>query len=93
MESIQNILFLSCTLLHPSISYRQGMHELCGLVYYAISEDPSGFPPQHVEAAVWNVFDAVLSTVVSLYDPRTVEQLTEQQERINAKNRVRPKTR
>uniref|UniRef100_A0A7S2QVH7 Rab-GAP TBC domain-containing protein n=1 Tax=Triparma pacifica TaxID=91992 RepID=A0A7S2QVH7_9STRA len=93
LEAVQNILFLSCTLLHPSISYRQGMHELCGLIYYAISEEPSGVSPHHVESVAWNVFDAVLNSVVSLYDPRTVEQLTEQQERINAKNRVQPKTR
>jgi len=64
------------------------MHELCGLVYYSLSQDPSS-SFEHVESVTYHVFSRVLNSIISLYDPRPVVKLTEKQERINAKNRVR----
>ena len=82
IESIKNILFLSCTLLHSAVSYRQGMHEVCALVWYAIESGNgggAGVGSGYIEGCCWHIFDAVVNCLLPLYDPRPVKQLTEQQ--------------
>ncbi|KAF5315521.1 hypothetical protein D9611_004650 [Ephemerocybe angulata] len=78
-DELTNIL-LVYSLTHPSIGYRQGMHELLAPLYHAVYFDSVGDESQidtdlrllcsrkHVGADSWGLFDTVMQNVAVWYE-------------------------
>ncbi|BFU21277.1 tbc domain containing protein [Entamoeba histolytica] len=57
LESVQRILFVNC-IFNKSIKYVQGMHEMCGLIFYVFSQ--SGQSREVVEAEAYFGFTTLV---------------------------------
>lgn len=86
LSVLRNVLFVWCK-LHPDVSYRQGMHDVAAVVMYAfltastfqvelpILTSPNNTPPslpEHIEADVFMVFEAVMLYLKPFYEIVTV---------------------
>ena len=72
LDALCNILFLYCDGISADVSYRQGMHEVAGVVYHVMESCGEGMSVEHVEAATYYVFKFVMGHLISVYDPRSV---------------------
>jgi hypothetical protein len=83
-EVLLALLFI-WSMEHPMTSYRQGMHEIIGVVLYVIETEQVGwerygndhklkplFTPQNVEAFAYSIFDRIMIELEPLYDPLPV---------------------
>ncbi|GMH79738.1 hypothetical protein TL16_g08251 [Triparma laevis f. inornata] len=72
LEALRNVLFLVCIQLDSEVGYRQGMHELCGIVWYAL-QSSSSLTPLQLESSTYYISRHLIDSVLNLFDPRPVD--------------------
>lgn len=83
-KRLHSVLYV-WALIHPEISYRQGMHELAGAIYYVLETEMicwkkstgvqdhplrPAFDEKYLESHVFWLYSKVVNDILPLYDPK-----------------------